>query len=181
MLRRQITKFGTTETQTILCASKNVLDHLSMVGPDVLIIITLTSFSLANWFGYVISLTYIEPVEECLLRSRSILRLVLQTKPNADLVVQDECPNETKNQLQVTTNYISTTWRLMCMCMYAWRERERKNYVAGSPSIQLSLNTQIQPTNLPILTRRILSFLVIKSKHNCTFSIFCAWIRGFLL
>ena len=93
MLQGQITKFGTTETQTILCASKNVLDHLSMVGPDILIIITLTSFSLANWFEYVISLTYIEPVEECLLRSRSILRLVLQTEPNADLVMQDECPD----------------------------------------------------------------------------------------
>lgn len=77
-----------------------------------------------NWFGYAISLTYIEPVEQGLLGRGSIFRLVLQTKPNADLVVKDECPYQTKNQLQVTTNYVSTTWRSMCVYSVCVRKRE---------------------------------------------------------
>ena len=66
--------------------------------------------------------TYIEPVEQGLFGRGSVLRLVLQAKANADLVVQDECPYQTKDQLQVTSNYISTTWGSMCACMCMRKE-----------------------------------------------------------
>ncbi len=31
-------------------------------------------------------------------------------KPNADLVVEDECPHETQDQLEVPTHNVSTAW-----------------------------------------------------------------------
>ena len=48
--------------------------------------------------------SYIDVVHESLLGSGSTLGLVVQSKPNGYLVVEDEGPDQTQDELQVAGN-----------------------------------------------------------------------------
>lgn len=53
-------------------------------------------------------ITYIDVVKQSLLGSGASLGLVVQAKPYRDLVVKDECPDKTEDQLQVAIHNVTT-------------------------------------------------------------------------
>ena len=53
--------------------------------------------------------SYIDVVHESLLGSGSSLGLVVQSKANGDLVVEDEGPDQTQDELQVALDNVSTS------------------------------------------------------------------------
>ena len=61
---------------------------------------------------YVKSRSHPEPVEQSLLSRETVLSpsIVIKTETHTDLIVEDEGPNKTKNQFQVPTYNITTTY-----------------------------------------------------------------------
>lgn len=55
--------------------------------------------------------SHIDVVEQGLFWRGSPLRLVVQSKPNGDLVVEDQRPDKAEDQLQVPVDNISTPCR----------------------------------------------------------------------
>ncbi len=54
---------------------------------------------------------YLEVIDQCLFGSGCVSSLpsIVQTKPDADLVVEDERPDQTENELQVGSYDVSTS------------------------------------------------------------------------
>ena len=59
-------------------------------------------------YATTINQAYIDVVEQSLLRGGASLGLVIQAKPDGDLVVENQSPDETQDQLQVAINDIAT-------------------------------------------------------------------------
>ena len=67
---------------------------------------------LALMWDTLYSTTYPKPLKQSLFGWETIFpsSIIVNTKTHADLIVENESPNQTKDQLQVTTDNITTTW-----------------------------------------------------------------------
>ena len=66
-----------------------------------------------------IKVSYPEPIQQGLFgRETTLLSpIIFNTKPHADLIVENESPDQTKDQLQVPTHNVTTACVCVCVCV----------------------------------------------------------------